>query len=102
MPGKDPITVGSLLESLSETFVFLALGAFIGMGQLLASREDVTLRIALGRAISVGGLSAAAGVIWLLYPNIPFGVQVSVAAALASLGTSGLEKIFQRILGINK
>ena len=91
-----------MLESLSETFVFLALGAFIGMGQLLASREDVTLRIALGRAISVGGLSAAAGVIWLLYPNTPFGVQVSVAAALASLGTSGLEKIFQRILGINK
>lgn len=102
MPGRDHSAISSLLSSLSETFVFLALGAFIGMGQLLASQERVTLRLALGRAISVGGLSAAAGVVWLLHPNTPFGVQVSVAAALASLGTSGLERIFQRLLGLNK
>lgn len=75
--------------------VFAALLA--GMGTLLASEEKLTWRIVLGRALSSAALGAAAGTVFLWFPNAPTAALVGVAASLASLGTSGLEKLLQLI-----
>ncbi|TVQ82105.1 MAG: hypothetical protein EA357_10650 [Micavibrio sp.] len=69
-----------------------------GLGTLLASEEKLTWRIVLGRALSSAALGAAAGVVLLWFPHAPTAALVGLAAALASLGTSGLEKLLQIIL----
>ena len=40
----------------------------------------------------------AAGAVLVWVPDLPLIGQVGVAAVLASLGTSGLERLFQRLL----
>ncbi len=75
------------------------IGAIVaGMGTLLASSEILTWRIVLGRALSSAALGAAAGSVLLWFPHAPPAAVIGVAAALASLGTSGIERIIQ-ILG---
>lgn len=76
-----------------------AVGAAIGLGQLLASEEKLTARIVVGRALSSAGLGAASAAILVWFPDLPLAAQCGVAAATASLGTSGLERLFQRMLG---
>ncbi|MDD2664387.1 MAG: hypothetical protein PHD19_11605 [Dechloromonas sp.] len=85
-------------QSLIDTAAFVAMGMFIGVGQLLASKEVLTLRIIIGRALSTGGIAAAAGAALVWVPDLPRVGQLGIAAALASLGTSGLERLFQRLL----
>jgi hypothetical protein len=86
---EQSVGVG-LLAALGGT------GAAIGLAQLLITDEPLTLRRAAGRAMVTAGLSvgAAAAVAWL--PNIPFYAVVGLGAAMASLGTTGLEKLLQR------
>jgi len=74
-------------------------GVAVGIGQLLHSKEPLSWRIVLGRAMSSGGLGMAAGAALSWAPDLPFGAQLGIAAALASLGTSGLERIFSRVVG---
>jgi hypothetical protein len=81
-----------------QAAMFAAIGMFIGMGQLLASQEKLTTRIIIGRSLSSGGLAMAAGLVLVWVPDLPMVGQYGVAAALASLGTSGLERVFQRLL----
>lgn len=86
----------------AKTFMMLgAVGVVIGIGQLLASKEELTWRIVIGRALSSAGIgcSAAAVLVWL--PEVPLIAQFGIAAALASLGTSGLERLVQRAFGGN-
>lgn len=78
---------------------FALIGLGIGIGQLMASKEELTPRIIFGRAISTAGIAMAAGAVLIWFPSVPFVGQVGVAAGLASLGTSGLEKVFQRFGG---
>lgn len=40
----------------------------------------------------------AAGAVLVWVPDVPMLGQIGVAAALASLGTSGLERLFQRLI----
>lgn len=84
---------------------FLGLGAIAviaGLGQLLASKEQLTPRIVLGRILSSFALGAVSILILPYVPSIPgmnpYMVQLGIAAALASLGTSVLELILQRFL----
>ena len=85
-------------DQLASSLLFSLVGISIGMGQLLASNERITLRLLLGRALSTGGLAMAAGIALIWVPELPMVGQIGVAAGLASLGTSGLERAFQRAL----
>ena len=86
------------LESSASIIVFAIVGVVIGLGQLLASGEVLTGRIVIGRALSTGGLAMASGVILVWVPDLPMVGQIGFAALLASLGTSGLERLFQRAI----
>lgn len=85
-------------EQLATAAMFALVGVTIGIGQLLASQEILTARIIIGRALSTGGIAMAAGsaLVWL--PDLPLIGQIGIAAALASLGTSGLERVFQKVI----
>lgn len=85
-------------DQLASSILFSLVGISIGIGQLMASNERITLRLLLGRALSTGGLAMAAGVALIWVPELPMVGQIGVAAGLASLGTSGLERTFQRAL----
>lgn len=76
-----------------------AAGVVIGLGQLLASEEKLTLRIVVGRAMSSAGLGAASAGVLAWLPGLPLVAQLGVACMMASLGTSGLERLLQRVLG---
>ena len=87
-----------LVHWWEQIMVFALVGIVIGLGQLLASGEKLTARIVLGRSLSTGGLAMAASAIVILIPDLSMAGQLGLSAALASLGTSGLERMFQRIL----
>lgn len=99
MPEKIITHVASWREQLEYAFMFSLIGIAIGLGQLLASNEVLTARIILGRALSTAGIAVAAGAVLVWIPDLPLLGQLGIAAGLASLGTSGLERMFQRIFG---
>lgn len=98
MPERLVETLATWREHLAHALLFSLIGVSIGLGQLLASQERLTPRIIVGRALSTGGLAMAAGLVLVWVPDLPLVGQIGAAAALASLGTSGLERTFQRIL----
>lgn len=71
-----------------------AIGSVIGLGQLLLSDAPLTWRNAAGRAMVHGGLATVAGTLLLFVTGTPNIALFGVAAALASLGTSFLERAF--------
>jgi len=86
------------VQTFATPMLFAFVGVCIGLGQLLASGEVLTLRIIIGRSLSTGGIAMAAGAVLVWVPDLPMVGQIGVAAALASLGTSGLERLFQRVI----
>ena len=98
MPEKQIQMLVEWRDNLAHALMFLVIGISIGLGQLLASPERLTKRIIIGRALSTGGLSMAAGLVLVWVPDLPLVGQIGAAAGLASLGTSGLERMFQRVL----
>ena len=93
-----PEKVIGYLEQIGNALLFSLVGISIGLGQLLASGEVLTARIIVGRALSTGGIAMAAAAVLVWVPDVPMLGQIGVAAALASLGTSGLERLFQRLI----
>lgn len=85
-------------DQFAGSLIFSIIGITIGLGQLMASNERITLRLLLGRSLSTGGLAMAAGIVLVWVPELPMVGQIGVAAGLASLGTSGLERAFQRVI----
>lgn len=85
-------------EQIAQALLFSIIGISIGLGQLLSSPEKLTARLIIGRSLSTGGLSMAAGLALVLVPDLPLVAQLGAAAALASLGTSGLERLFQTFM----
>ena len=85
-------------DQFAGSLIFLIVGTIIGLGQLMTSNEKITLRLLLGRSLSTGGLAMAAGVVLVWVPDLSMVGQIGVAAGLASLGTSGLERVFQRAM----
>lgn len=75
------------------------IGATLGLTQLLASDDKITLKLAFVRAISNAGLAVGSFSLLTIFPGLPDLALVGLACAVSSLGTSGLERIFQRILG---
>lgn len=94
--------LGGWGEAIGQSALFALIGVITAAGQLLASKEELTPRIVLGRCMSSIGLGMSAGIVLLAFPSIPPLAQIGCAAAIASLGTSGLERIIQRILGVGK
>lgn len=88
-------------EATRGVFGLALIGAGIGLGQLLASKETLTTRLVVSRAITSGALGMAAAAIISFIPTLPFAAQMGLAATFASLGTSALERIVQRITGGN-
>lgn len=88
-----------LLSDETKGVIALAVvGAMVGLGQLLASTEKLTKRIVIGRALSSAGLGASAAAVVGFLPDMSLAGQMGIAAALASLGTSGIERLLQKIL----
>ena len=85
-------------DHLAGSLIFSIIGIAIGLGQLMTSNERITFRLLLGRSLSTGGLAMAAGIVLVWVPDLHMVGQIGVAAGLASLGTSGLERAFQRVI----
>lgn len=87
------------VEKHEQTFwSAIVMAAAIGVGQLLSSKEPITMRLVTGRAICSGGIGAVSALALLAFPDMSFAAQMGLAAALASLGTSAVEKLLQRFL----
>lgn len=99
MPEKIIQATAEWREAIAQAILFAVIGTLTGLGQLLASKEVLTKRIILGRCLSTAGIAMAAGIVLLIVPGLPPIAQIGVAAALASLGTSGLERMIQRAIG---
>lgn len=99
MPEKIVSTYAEWREAISQALLFCTIGILTSLGQLMASKEVLTWRIVIGRCLSSAGIAMAAGVLLLAFPAMPPLAQIGAAAALASLGTSGLERLIQRGLG---
>ena len=80
--------------------VLAAIGAAIGIGKLMAADEPITLRLFIGRAIATAGIGAAAGTVMFLVPTANPVLLYGTAAGLASMGTSTLEYILKKKLGV--
>ncbi len=93
-----PEKIASFIGQIANAALFSLVGIAIGLGQLLASQEVLTWRIILGRSLSTGGLGMAAGAVLVWVPDLPLLGQIGIAASLASLGASGLERLFQRAI----
>ena len=100
MPEKIVQAAADWSEAVGQALMFCVIGIVTGLGQLMASKEVLTWRIVIGRCLSSAGIATAAGVVLLAVPHVSPLAQIGLAAALASLGTSGLERLIQRILGI--
>lgn len=86
-------------DAIVSATLFAAIGFVIAIGKILNSKEEITLGLAIGRCLTTGGIAVAAGAVLALFPNLPLVAQLGMAAALASLGTSGLEALVQRLFG---
>lgn len=89
----------NLDKDVSAAVGLALIGASIGLGQLLASTETISTRLLIGRALVSGGLGLAAAAVLTFYPNIGFYAQMGVGAALASVGTSGVERLVKKFTG---
>lgn len=86
-------------EATLQALTFALIGLLIGLGKLLNSKERLGWRIVLGRCLSSAGIATAAGAALLAFPHMGNLESIGLAAALASLGTSGLERLIQHVLG---
>lgn len=93
---KSAADAAQYWPALRQLFVLSLVGAVVGLGELLANQEKFNWRIAAGRCIVSGGLgmSTAGALAWI--PSLPLVAQFGIAAAMASLGTSGLTLLLQR------
>lgn len=77
--------------------IAIIIAIIAGLGNLLASEEKLTWRIVVGRSFSSAALGVAAGAALLWYPDIHPIAFAGIAALLASLGTSGIERLLQSL-----
>lgn len=73
-------------------------GLLIGLGKLLAEGQNVTLKVAFGRCIVSTALGAASALLLAFLPEAPLEAVVGLGCAIASIGTSGLERLLTAFL----
>lgn len=89
------------MQFSKDTALILSLaaaGMVVGLGQLLSKGEQITARLLVARAILSGALGVCAAAITIVVPNISFAAHVGLACVLSSLGTSAIERLFQRVV----
>ena len=99
MPEKLIASAAEWRDAIGQALLFALIGILTALGQLMGSKDRLTWRIVVGRCLTTAGIATASGVILLAIPSVPPIAQIGLAAALASLGTSGLERLIQRLLG---
>lgn len=77
----------------------LLFGAAIGFAQVLAKGKPFDWRLALARSILNGALGVGATFALVIFPTMPLAAVTGLACILASLGTSAIERLFQRVMG---
>ena len=87
--GWDAETIVTHLASVMS-------GLTIGAGQALMSGHPAS--VVVGRALVTSGLAVSAHALFLLFSDIQPLAAVGVSAAVGSLGTSAVEKMWDRIL----
>jgi len=88
------------MDTKSHPLIWMLIIALIaGFGKLLASQDKLTWRLVVGRALSSGALGVTASTALIWYPEMDPIAMTGLAALLASLGTSGLERLFQSFWG---
>lgn len=98
MPEQTMTKIAEFKEQILQSFLFSFIGISIGISQLMSAGAKFVWRVWLGRAISTGGLAMSAGAILVWFPSVPLVAQLGIAAALASIGTSGLVHLSRRII----
>ena len=84
-------------QQVTKTVAVLGLAGFIaGLGTLLASKDQLTVRIVIGRAVTSIALGVTSSLSILWYPDITLETKIAIACGIASLGTSGLERLYQK------
>ena len=83
---------------MPQAMAFVVIGVLTAIGQLLQSATPITWKLALGRCITTGGMAVVAGAALAIFPDLPLIAQLGIAAALASLGSSGIEVVLQKVL----
>jgi len=74
-------------------------GALVGFAQVLAKGGHFDWKLAIARAILNGALGVSAAFASVIFPTISLPALVGLACILSSLGTSAIERLFQRVLG---
>ena len=92
---KQEYNAWQLLSAMSM------IGIITALGQLLASEEKLTCRIIIGRTLSSVGLAISSGAVMLWFTNPHPLALIGISAGAASLGTSFLERLIQKKLGIS-
>lgn len=85
-------------KDLYDMFLLWTVGTLVGVGQLLTSADPLSWRRVLGRALVSGGLGASSSAVMLWVEGLPFAAYLGLAAALSTLGASGIEKILHRVV----
>lgn len=99
MPDRVVGFFAQFYSDIREALLFAVIGLVLGWGQSKAQREKDT-GVVVGRSICVAGMAMAAGTVLIWVPQLPIVGQIGVASLLASLGTSGLERMLMRIVDI--
>lgn len=98
MPEKLITAASEWWDAIAQAALFAIIGVLTALGQLMASKERLTWRLVIGRCLTTGGIATASGAVLLAIPAVSPIAQIGLAAALASLGTSGLERVIQSTL----
>ena len=84
------------IKPIAQALLLGGVGVVVGIGNLLSTGVEHELRVVVGRAIVSGGLGMASGAILIWLPDVTLIAQLGLAATLASLGTSGIERFAKR------
>ena len=95
---RPPTELARILDAMPQALAFILIGVLTAIGQILQSTTPITWRIAVGRCITTGGIAIVAGAALAIFPDLPLIAQLGIAAALASLGSSGIEVVLQKVL----
>jgi len=96
MPERLIHAVDQWWDSITHALLLTFVSLLFGLGGILRSKEKQSWRIIVGRCLTSAGLGMSAGAVLVFFPTVPLVAQMGVAAALASLGTSALERVIQR------
>lgn len=88
------------MDGHSKLGVLVGVAVVAGLGRLIASQEKMTGRVVVGRVLTSAALGVASSMLLVLFPQMPLEAQFGAAAAIGSLGTSALEAVFNRIMGV--